>query len=96
MTVSRLRSVLTLSVLISALAVTPAFAQQTADVVLEWNRVMNTALAVPGANPGTVFVTRPAALMHIAIFDALNSFDPRYAQSREHGRLYAAWRVRRA
>jgi hypothetical protein len=57
----------------------PAFAQGTADVVLEWNRILITALNVPGANPATTFVTRPMAMTHIAIFDALNAIDPQYA-----------------
>lgn len=66
-----------------ALAVTLAVphraaAQGSADVVLEWNRILNTALATPGANPSTVFVTRPAAMVQIAVFDALNSIDPLY------------------
>ena len=39
-------------------------AQGSADVVLEWNRILNTALATPGAVPPTVFVTRPAAIVH--------------------------------
>jgi len=56
----------------------PASAQGSPDVVLEWNRILITALNVPGANPPTVFVTRPYAMMHVAIFDALNSIDPQY------------------
>ena len=56
----------------------PAFAQSTTDVLLEWNRILNTALATPGAVPPTVFVTRPASITSIAVFDALNSIDPLY------------------
>ena len=56
----------------------PALAQGSADVVLEWNRILITALNVPGANPATTFVTRPFAITHVAIFDALNAIDPQY------------------
>lgn len=56
----------------------PAGAQGPADTVVEWNRILLTALAVPGANPPTVFITRPLAMMHVAMFDALNSLDPQY------------------
>jgi hypothetical protein len=55
-----------------------ARAQSAADTVVEWNRILLTALAVPGANPPTVFITRPIAMMHVAMFDALNSLDPQY------------------
>ena len=40
--------------LVASLTVTlcsPVFAQGSADVVLEWNRIMVASLAVPGANP---------------------------------------------
>ncbi len=55
-----------------------AAAQNTAEVVIEWNRILQDALRVPGALPPTVFFTRPYAALHAAIFDALNSVDHRY------------------
>jgi hypothetical protein len=76
---TRLKSLTSLFVFVSMLASSPALAQGSADVVLEWNRILISALAVPGANPATVFVTRPHAMVHIAIFDALNSIDHQYA-----------------
>jgi hypothetical protein len=51
---------------------------QEADVIGEWNRILQSTVATPGALPGTVFFTRPYALMHAAIFDAVNSIDRRY------------------
>ena len=48
---------------------------QAPDTVLEWNRILLTTLATPGATTPTVFFTRGPALMHVAIFEALNSFD---------------------
>src|SRR5688572_23318955 len=51
---------------------------QSSDAVLEWNRILLTTLATPGATDPTVFFTRPLAVMHVAVFDALNSFDRIY------------------
>src|SRR5262245_54204308 len=75
----RLRLLTRLILLVTILAVPRlSAAQASADVVLEWNRILNTALATPGANPATVFATRPASIMSIAVFDALNSIDYQY------------------
>jgi hypothetical protein len=52
---------------------------QSPDTVLEWNRLLLVTLGTPGALEPTVFFTRPLALMHVAIFDAINSFDRVYA-----------------
>jgi hypothetical protein len=54
-----------------------AFAQD-AEVVIEWNRILQATIATPGALSPTVFYTRPYALMNLAIFEALNSIDPVY------------------
>ena len=51
---------------------------QSPETILEWNRILLTTLATPGATQPTVFFTRGPALMHVAIFDALNSFDRIY------------------
>jgi hypothetical protein len=52
-----------------------AAAQSTTEVVLEWNRILQTSLMVPGALPPTVFFTRPYAVLQVAVFDAVNSID---------------------
>jgi hypothetical protein len=69
------RLIVTLGVLTGSAG--PAAAQQL-ETVIEWNRVALTALAVPGANPSTVFVTRPLAMVSVAVFDAANAFDGGY------------------
>ena len=51
---------------------------QSVDNIVQWHRIMLTALAVPGANPATVFATRPLAITSAAIYDAANSFDRLY------------------
>ncbi|MEJ7701201.1 MAG: vanadium-dependent haloperoxidase [Pyrinomonadaceae bacterium] len=45
------------------------------NVVLQWNRVLQETLRTPGQHPATIFQTRPYAMMHAAIFDAVNSID---------------------
>ncbi len=60
------------------LATASAARAQNIDTVVTWNRVLLTALAAPGANPPTTFITRPLALVSAAVFDAANSFDRIY------------------
>jgi hypothetical protein len=57
-----------------------AAAQSATDVVIEWNRILQATIGTPGALPPTVFFTRPYAILHIAMFDALNSIDYRYQE----------------
>jgi hypothetical protein len=57
-----------------------ASAQGTAEIVIEWNRILQTSLLVPGALPPTIFFTRPYAVLQVAVFDALNSIDHRYRE----------------
>ncbi len=51
---------------------------QEVDVVIEWNRIVFATLTTPGALPPTIFFWRPPAIVHAAVFDALNSFDAVY------------------
>ena len=50
----------------------------SAGVVIEWNRILNEAFAVPGAHPTTIFFPRPYAIVNVAMFDAINSIELRY------------------
>ena len=52
-----------------------ANAQSATDIVIEWNRILQATVAIPGALPPTIFITRPLAILHVAMFDALNSID---------------------
>jgi hypothetical protein len=52
-----------------------ASAQSATDIVIEWNRILQATVAIPGALPPTIFITRPLAILHVAMFDALNSID---------------------
>ncbi len=48
------------------------------EVVLQWNRVLAQTLAIPGQQPGTILGSRSYAMMHLAMFDAVNSIDGSY------------------
>jgi hypothetical protein len=64
---------------VTALTATPMTATaQSLDTVVRWNRVMLDAVVTPGANPATIFVHRPMAIVSVAMFDAANSFDRTY------------------
>ena len=64
---------------IAAISAVPAPAMaQSLDVVTRWNRIMLDAVVTPGANPPTIFVHRPMAIVAVAMFDAANSFDRIY------------------
>lgn len=47
-----------------------------ANAVIQWNRTLLTLLRTPGVNPGSIHPTRSLAMMHAAIYDAVNSIDP--------------------
>lgn len=71
----RLVCVVTITLIVGCREVAHA---QSPDTILEWNRILLTTLGTPGATNPTIFFTRGLALMHVAIFDALNSFDQMY------------------
>ena len=48
------------------------------DVILQWNRVLLNTLLTPGQHPPTIMQVRSYAIMHAAMFDAVNSIDGTY------------------
>ncbi len=48
------------------------------NVILQWNRVLKETLSTPGQHPPTIFPIRSYAMMHAAMFDAVNSIDRSY------------------
>jgi hypothetical protein len=48
------------------------------DVVLQWNRVLMETVLTPGQHPATIMPVRSYAMMHAAMFDAVNSIDGSY------------------
>ncbi len=72
------RKIVSVSVLVFAMQVglsRGASAQSPTEIVIEWNRILQTTLGIAGALPPTVFFPRPYAILHVAMFDALNSID---------------------
>ena len=72
------RRLVGLAVAVSLLSAAAPARAQSVESIVQWHRVLLTALGVPGALPPTVFPTRPIAMVSVAIFDAANSFDRVY------------------
>jgi predicted transcriptional regulator len=69
-----------LAILPKAIAQTPDVGRTTPAVnpVIEWNRTLLVILRTPGAQPATLHPTRSFAMLHAAIFDAVNAIDQSY------------------
>jgi hypothetical protein len=50
-------------------------APESANQVVQWNRNLLAIVRAPGAQPPTIHSTRSFAIMHAAIYDAVNSID---------------------
>ena len=50
-------------------------AADSLNVVVQWNRVLLVIVRTPGAQSATVHPTRSIAIMHAAIYDAVNAID---------------------
>src|SRR5436853_671936 len=63
--------------LLAAANLAPAMAQATKPVsqVVQWNRMLLVIVRTPGAQPATVHPTRSFAIMHAAMYDAVNAID---------------------
>lgn len=48
---------------------------ESPNVVVQWNRTLLVIVRTPGAQPATVHPTRSFAIMHTAIYDAVNAID---------------------
>jgi membrane-associated phospholipid phosphatase len=48
---------------------------QQVNPVLQWNRALLVIVRTPGAQPATIHATRSFAIMHAAIYDAVNAID---------------------
>ena len=55
----------------------PAMAQATKPVsqVVQWNQTLLVIVRTPGTQPATIHPTRSFAIMHAAIYDAVNAID---------------------
>jgi hypothetical protein len=57
-------------------------ASAAADPVLQWNRQLLQIVRTPGAQPATIHPTRNFAILHAAIYDAVNAIDRTHAPYR--------------
>jgi hypothetical protein len=68
----------------AALTVTARNPNQTSpnlpgeDVILQWNRVLGQTIPISNSQPPTIIPVRSFAMMHLAMFDAVNSIDGSY------------------
>src|SRR4029453_539586 len=46
------------------------------NAVIEWNRTLLATVRRPGAQPATIHSTRNFAILHAAIYDAVNNIEP--------------------
>jgi membrane-associated phospholipid phosphatase len=82
------RSLATLALICACLQVGP-FANAATDeeqtptqpvnAVIEWNRTLLAIVRTPGAQPATIHSTRSFAILHAAIYDAVNSIEPKFS-----------------
>src|SRR2546423_5898651 len=49
------------------------------NAVIEWNRTLLAIVRTPGAQPATVHSTRNFAILHAAIYDAVNNIEPKFS-----------------
>ena len=69
-----------LSVLITGpLLWSGASAQASPNAAIEWNKTLLTIVRTAGAQPATIHSTRNFAILHAAIYDAVNSIDGDHA-----------------
>ena len=54
---------------------TPGTSTESPNPVVQWNRTLLVIVRTPGAQPATIHPTRSFAMMHAAIYDAVNAID---------------------
>jgi PAP2 superfamily len=54
------------------------------DEVMQWNKALLTIVRTPGAQPPTVHSTRSFAILHAAVYDAVNAIDASHQPYRVH------------
>src|SRR5438477_5884800 len=52
---------------------------QPVNAVIEWNRTLLAIVRTPGAQPAIIHSTRNFAILHAAIYDAVNNIEPRFS-----------------
>jgi hypothetical protein len=78
MQLNMIKVVIALTVLSASIEAQSSLPLPNADVanpVVQWNRNLLAILRTPGAQPATIHPTRSLAMMHAAIYDAVNAID---------------------
>ena len=52
---------------------------QSVNAVIEWNRTLLAIVRTPGAQPATIHSTRNFAILHAAIYDAVNNIESKFS-----------------
>src|SRR6476659_4994799 len=52
---------------------------QPVNAVIEWNRTLLAIVRTPGAQPATIHSTRNFAMLHAAIYDAVNNIETKFS-----------------
>jgi membrane-associated phospholipid phosphatase len=81
------RTLATLALFSAFLQTAPIVEAQTTDqtsaqpvnAVIEWNRTLLKIVRTPGVQPATIHSTRNFAILHAAIFDAVNNIEPKFS-----------------
>src|SRR5690349_21483315 len=74
------KSLLTLALVLAfGKAITPLCGgtQPPVNAVIEWNRTLLAIVRTPGSQPATIHSTRNFAILHAAIYDAVNNTEAR-------------------
>jgi hypothetical protein len=61
--------------MVTLLCVNLAAQTQPVNPVVQWNKILLAIVRTPGAQPATIHPTRSFAIMHAAIYDAVNAID---------------------
>jgi PAP2 superfamily len=73
-----MRRLLTLFLLVCSSFYAQDTSAQALNPVIQWNRTLLVIVRTPGAQPATVHSTRSFAVMHAAIYDAVNAIDRKH------------------
>jgi membrane-associated phospholipid phosphatase len=64
-----------LSISVLLLCASLSAQNQLSSPVLQWNRILLAIVRTPGAQPATIHTTRSFAIMHTAMYEAINTID---------------------
>ena len=72
------KTLLTLLFLCGGLSAEATSPLRAVNPVIEWNRTLLVIVRTPGAQPPTIHSTRSFAILHAAVYDAINNIEGRF------------------